>query len=215
MVGWHHQVDGHESEQTPGDSEGQGSLTPCSPWGCKESDMTQQLNNVPPPPILLSVTRSSFLTHSPTDVILCLHTFDGSSFPTEQSSGREHVSSPPLHERPLSSEPSQSGLSIFFSSWLMESYPSLRLNSRTTSFPKSPLINSIHNVLSFGTKTEQDPEGPSWGQILYMSFVSCLWGKGFSLLDLPSLSTKGQIPTVTNQGMEEKQKKKKGAIKNQ
>lgn len=91
----------------------------------------------------------------------------------------------------------------------MESYPSLRLNSRTTSFPKSPLINSIHNVLSFGTKTEQDPEGPSWGQILYMSFVSCLRGKGFSLLDLPSLSTKGQIPIVTNQGMEEKQKKKK------
>ena len=40
MVGWYHQVDGHESEQTPGDSEGQGSLTPCSPWGCKESDMT-------------------------------------------------------------------------------------------------------------------------------------------------------------------------------
>ena len=191
MVGWHHQVDGHESEQTPGDSEGQGSLTPCSPWGCKESDMTQQLNNVPPPPILLSVTRSSFLTHSPTDVILCLHTFDGSSFPTEQSSGREHVSSPPLHERPLSSEPSQSGLSIFFSSWLMESYPSLRLNSRTTSFPKSPLIDSIHNVLSFGTKTEQDPEGPSW----YKSFLCphfLFVGNRLHSASLAFLSSKGQ-----------------------
>ena len=40
MVGWHHQLDGHESEQTPGDSEGQGSLASCSPWGCRESDMT-------------------------------------------------------------------------------------------------------------------------------------------------------------------------------
>ena len=32
MVGWHHQVNGHEFEQTPGDSEGQGSLACCSPW---------------------------------------------------------------------------------------------------------------------------------------------------------------------------------------
>ena len=40
MVGWHHQLNGHESEQTPGDNEGQGSLVCCSPWGHKESDMT-------------------------------------------------------------------------------------------------------------------------------------------------------------------------------
>ena len=40
MVGWHHQLKGHEFEQTPGDSEGQGSLACCSPWGHKESDMT-------------------------------------------------------------------------------------------------------------------------------------------------------------------------------
>ena len=45
MWGWHHQPNGHESEQTPGDSEGQGSLACCSSWGCKESDMTFQLNN--------------------------------------------------------------------------------------------------------------------------------------------------------------------------
>ena len=44
-VGWHHQLDGHESEQTPGDGGGQGSLAGCSPWGHKESDMTYQLNN--------------------------------------------------------------------------------------------------------------------------------------------------------------------------
>ena len=45
MVGWHHQLSGHEFEQTPGDSEGQGSLVCCSPWGHKESDTTQQLKN--------------------------------------------------------------------------------------------------------------------------------------------------------------------------
>ena len=41
MVGWHHQLNGHEIEQTPGDGEGQGHLMCCSPWGCKESDMTE------------------------------------------------------------------------------------------------------------------------------------------------------------------------------
>ena len=45
MVGWHHGLNGHESEQVLGDSEGQGSLACCSPWGCKELDMTEQLNN--------------------------------------------------------------------------------------------------------------------------------------------------------------------------
>ena len=35
MVGWHHQLDGHESEQIPGDNEGHGSLVCCSPWGWK------------------------------------------------------------------------------------------------------------------------------------------------------------------------------------
>ena len=45
MVGWHHWLNGHEFEQAPGDGEGQGSLVCCSPWGCKESDMTEWLNN--------------------------------------------------------------------------------------------------------------------------------------------------------------------------
>ena len=39
MVGWHHRLDGHESEQTPGLGDGQGGLECCSPWGRKESDM--------------------------------------------------------------------------------------------------------------------------------------------------------------------------------
>ena len=45
MVGWHHQLNGHKSEQTPRDSERQGSLSCYSAWGCKESDTTEQLNN--------------------------------------------------------------------------------------------------------------------------------------------------------------------------
>ena len=40
MVRWHHQLNRHECEQALGDGEGQGSLACCSPWGCKESDMT-------------------------------------------------------------------------------------------------------------------------------------------------------------------------------
>ena len=40
MIGWHHWLNGHEFEQTRGDSEGQGSLVCCSSWGCKESDTT-------------------------------------------------------------------------------------------------------------------------------------------------------------------------------
>ena len=40
MVGWYHQPNGHEFEQTPADGEGQGSLAYCSPWYCKESDIT-------------------------------------------------------------------------------------------------------------------------------------------------------------------------------
>ena len=44
MVGWHHWLKGHEFEWTPGVGDGQGGLVCCSPWGCKELDMTEQLN---------------------------------------------------------------------------------------------------------------------------------------------------------------------------
>jgi len=44
MAGWHHQLNGHEFEQTPGVGDGQGGLACCSPWGHKESDTTEQLN---------------------------------------------------------------------------------------------------------------------------------------------------------------------------
>ena len=45
VVGWHHRLNGHEFEQALRDSEGQGSLACCSPWGCKDSDATEWLNS--------------------------------------------------------------------------------------------------------------------------------------------------------------------------
>ena len=67
MVGWHHQLDGHEFEQTPGVGDGQGSLACCSPWGHKGSDTAEHLNWRDPPntvseiPLLSSLCISLFL----------------------------------------------------------------------------------------------------------------------------------------------------------
>ena len=44
MVGWHHQLNGHESEQVLGVGDGQGGLVCYSPWGYKETDMAERLN---------------------------------------------------------------------------------------------------------------------------------------------------------------------------
>ena len=44
MAGWHHQLDGHEFEWTPGDGDGEKGLVCCNSWGHKESDTTEQLN---------------------------------------------------------------------------------------------------------------------------------------------------------------------------
>ena len=45
VVEWHHQFNGHEFEKTPGGGEGQGGLACCSPWGRKELDTNERLNN--------------------------------------------------------------------------------------------------------------------------------------------------------------------------
>ena len=63
MVGWHHQQNGHEFEQVLGDGEGQGGLVCCSPWGHKESDMTEQLNN----------NKNSFVISYPNRSVNLLH----------------------------------------------------------------------------------------------------------------------------------------------
>ena len=46
MVGWHHRLSGHESEQTPGDSRGQRSLVCCNPWGHKEQDTATEQQRI-------------------------------------------------------------------------------------------------------------------------------------------------------------------------
>ena len=55
MVGCHHRVNAHEIEQAPGvgDGQGEGGLVCCSPWGHKESDMTEWLNWLTNPSIFL------------------------------------------------------------------------------------------------------------------------------------------------------------------
>ena len=60
MVGWHHWLNGHEFEQALGDGESQGSLACCSPWGCKESDMTEWLNNSTITGVLLSSDKKGW-----------------------------------------------------------------------------------------------------------------------------------------------------------
>ena len=45
MFAWHHQLNGHSFDKAPRDSEGQESLAYCSPWGCKDLDTTEPLNN--------------------------------------------------------------------------------------------------------------------------------------------------------------------------
>ena len=57
MVGWHHQPNGYEFQQTLGDSEGQGNLALCSPWGHKVSDTTEQLNNDREGPLIEAKVR--------------------------------------------------------------------------------------------------------------------------------------------------------------
>ena len=59
MVGWHRQFNGHEFEQTSGDSEGQGSLTCCRPW-VAESDTNERLNN--------NKNKTDFLNIEPLDL---------------------------------------------------------------------------------------------------------------------------------------------------
>ena len=58
MVGWHHRLNGHEFEQTPGDTEGQRSLACYSPWCCKELDAAESMNNNSPQFQLSSLLRT-------------------------------------------------------------------------------------------------------------------------------------------------------------
>ena len=65
MLGWHHQLNGPEFEQAPGDGEGQGSLVCCSPQGCKELDKTERLNNNERFQLILNVKVQGYNDISP------------------------------------------------------------------------------------------------------------------------------------------------------
>ena len=76
MAGWHHGLDGHESEWTPGDGDGQGGLACCDSWGLKESDTTEQLNwtELNHMPRAISATMTSRLT-TPMSLSKGVHSF--------------------------------------------------------------------------------------------------------------------------------------------
>ena len=57
LLGWHCWLSGHEFDQAPGDSKGQGSLVCCSPWSCKKLVKTWQLNNTTNKKLLVNVIR--------------------------------------------------------------------------------------------------------------------------------------------------------------
>ena len=67
MAGWHHRCNGHEFGQTLGDGQGQGGLACCSPWGCKESDTTGQLNNSNKKKILITTVLQLYCSEIKTD----------------------------------------------------------------------------------------------------------------------------------------------------
>ena len=60
VAGWHHWLDGHESEWTPGVGDGQGGLACCYSWGCKESDTTDRLNWTKFPCLVASTLQNTF-----------------------------------------------------------------------------------------------------------------------------------------------------------
>ena len=71
MDGWHHQLSAHKFEQSPGDSEGQGSLAFFSPWGHKELDMTEWLNSNKPRRLNQDGLTPSLVVQSLSRVQLC------------------------------------------------------------------------------------------------------------------------------------------------
>ena len=92
MVGWDHQLDGHEFQQTLGDSEGQGSLACCSPWGQKELDLTQWLSNNNSNGPGCPVLRLCLLMHQFNSV--------AQSYPTLQPREPQHTRPPRLSPAP-------------------------------------------------------------------------------------------------------------------
>ena len=62
LVGWHHRLDGYEFEQTLGVDDGQGIMACCGPWGCEESDTTEQLSSTDTPCWWVAARSNCFLS---------------------------------------------------------------------------------------------------------------------------------------------------------
>ena len=113
MVGWHHQLNGHEFEQAPRVGDEQGSLACCSPWGCRESDMTEQLSSNNNGRIILAILIFS-------KNLWCLINFYSEFQPPSSNSHTQHIllmlflSLEFVHGRLLSVVLSKGGHSLFF-----------------------------------------------------------------------------------------------------
>ena len=92
IVGWHHWLNGHEFEQTPGDSEGQGSLACCSPWLAKSG--TQLSNNPIKEIVLLPIHSSHPVLHWPP---LSMLSSSSLLVPESPSSLREPTGKSPIY----------------------------------------------------------------------------------------------------------------------
>ena len=106
MVGWHHWLHGHEFEHTPWDGEGDG----CSPWGCKESNMTERLNNSNKCP--LSQWCHPTISSSVAPFSSCPQSFSSILSPTHQLRCRIQVEPPCPVVRVLLPEPRKCSRSL-------------------------------------------------------------------------------------------------------
>ena len=95
MVVRHQRLNGYEFEQTLGDSEGQGNLACCSPWGCKESDVSERLNN----------NKVEKPTKKIDYVLKCLTQLTQSWTPAELHSSVRRGRRPRCTWRPVSAQP--------------------------------------------------------------------------------------------------------------
>ena len=143
MVGWHHRLEGHESEQAPGDGEGQGSLACCSPWNRKESDTTEQLNN--------KNDEVKWVEHPVTLDSNKIFYFNGYLLPTHPSPTKSLISIPPQHipHQTQSPVPNQPGVNRLGLPLTQQMYEWTRKLTPQTSLGMAPL--STHQLL------ENDP----------------------------------------------------------
>ena len=154
MVGWHHQHDGRKFEQTVGDSEGQGSLACCSPWGHKELDMTEWLNNKR----MMTPNFGEVVEH------LELSSFTGenvkwyNSFGTQSGSFFTHLNKhlpcnptgPPLGIHPKEAKPYvYTTYGKYTTRMFIATLPIMAKNWKQTKYPSIEQINKLWHMMNY------------------------------------------------------------------